>query len=234
MLNQPRSTNSYRKKPNKEEELLLERIVARYTPKREQNPEKIQSWKTFLKNQAKGTLAMDFFTVPTIRFKQLYCFFVIHHERRTIVHFSATYNPSASWIWKQLEPIFQKIKPPGYLIFDRSSYCSTHLIRAMKNMGIKPIQISYRSPWQNGIAERWVGNVRRDILDYVIILSQNHALELINEYVEYYNKDRTHYSLDKDTPEHRPILKKPSENSKVISIPRLGGLHHKYIWKKIA
>ena len=101
-------------------------------------------------------------------------------------------------------------------------------------MGIKSIQISYRSPWQNGIAERWVGSIKRELLDYVIILNQNHLYHLINEYVDYYNNERTHYNLDKDSPKRRLIQKKPSEESKISSHPRLGGLHHKYTWKKIA
>ena len=80
------------------------------------------------------------------------------------------------------------------------------------------------------MAERWIGSCRRELLDHVIILNRSHLLRLLNEYVEYYHQDRTHYHLDKDPPLGRPVLKKESDDDKVISLPRVGGLHHKYIW----
>ena len=101
-------------------------------------------------------------------------------------------------------------------------------------MNINPVRISVENPWQNGIAERWVGSVRRELLDLVIVFNKNHLYRLMEEYVHYYNKERTHYSLDKDPPIKRPIQKRPSEKSRVIALPRLGGLHHKYLWKKSA
>ena len=85
-----------------------------------------------------------------------------------------------------------------------------------------------------GIAERWVGSCRRELLDYVIILNQNHLYRLLEEYIEYYHQDRTHYHLDKDPPISRPIQKKGSDYDKVIALPRVGGLHHKYVWKEAA
>ena len=86
---------------------------------------------------------------------------------------------------------------------------------------------SVRSPWQNGIAERWVGSCRRDLLDHVIPLSERHLKRLLAEYVRYFHQDRTHLGLQKDTPDHRPAAD-PSEESTILSFPRLGGLHHRY------
>jgi len=101
-------------------------------------------------------------------------------------------------------------------------------------LGITPIRTSIRSPWQNGIAERWVGSCRRELLDYVIILNQRHLYSLPGEYIKYYHQDRTHYNLGKDPPVSRPVQKRESDNDKVIALPRVGGLHHKYVWKEAA
>ena len=98
----------------------------------------------------------------------------------------------------------------------------------VKAMGSQPIRTAFRSPWQNGIAERWVGSVHRDLLDHVIVLNQKHLRRLLNEYVRYYHEDRTHLGLGKDTPGGRVPALMPSNRHKVISSPRLGGLHHRY------
>jgi hypothetical protein len=91
----------------------------------------------------------------------------------------------------------------------------------------KPKRTSFRGPWQNGVAERWVGNCRRDLLDRVIVLNERHSKRLMNEYVRYYHEDRTHLGLDKQTPAGRNA-EKTNTSSTVVSIPRLGGLHHRY------
>ena len=85
-----------------------------------------------------------------------------------------------------------------------------------------------QAPWQNGVSERWVGSCRREILDHVIPLDEEHLRRLIRDYVGYYREDRIHDSLDKDTPNCRPIQQKPSPQATVISSPRRGGLHHRY------
>jgi hypothetical protein len=88
--------------------------------------------------------------------------------------------------------------------------------------------------WQNGIAERWVGSCRREILDHVIVLNEKHLRRLVQDYVNYHHQDRTHDSLHKDTPNRRPAEKRPSPTAKIISGARLGGLHHRYGWGEAA
>ncbi|MGD0481640.1 MAG: integrase core domain-containing protein [Terracidiphilus sp.] len=109
-----------------------------------------------------------------------------------------------------------------------STSFNAEMIDAVKGFDIKPKRASFRSPWQNGVAERWVGNCRRDLLDHVIVLNERHLKRLMNEYVRYYHEDRTHLSLDKQTPAGRVAAEDTSTRSKVVSIPRLGGLHHRY------
>jgi putative transposase len=95
-------------------------------------------------------------------------------------------------------------------------------------MGSHPTRTAFRSPWQNGVAERWVGSCRRDFLDHVVVLHERHLKRLMSEYVLYYHEDRIHLALAKDTPAGRPIATRSEGKSKVQAWPRLGGLHHRY------
>lgn len=117
---------------------------------------------------------------------------------------------------------------PRYLIFDRGSRFNEAMIDTVKMFGIKPKRISYRSPWQNGFAERWVGNCRRDLLDNVIVLNERHLKRLMNDYIRYYHEDRTYPALAKETPAGRLAEENCCVGSKVVSMPRLGGVHHRY------
>jgi transposase InsO family protein len=218
---------------------VSERSVSRYLAKISPEPygNKINKWMTFIKNHGKGIAAMDFFVVPTLFFKRLYCFFIIDHYRRRILHFNVTFHPNALWVSYQIQTVFSSIKSPKYIkymILDNDSIFSTLVIRTLQSLGISPIKTSIRSPWQNGIAERWIGSCRRELLDHVIVLNQKHLYRLLAEYIEYYHQDRTHYHLDKDPPLSRPIQTQESDDDKVIALPRVGGLHHKYVWKKAA
>ena len=100
-------------------------------------------------------------------------------------------------------------------------------------MGINEVKIAPRSPWQNPYVERLIGSIRRDCLDHMIVLNAEHLRCILMGYLNYYHNDRTHLSLEKDTPSGREIPKRP-ENGKVISLPRLGGLHHRYEWREAA
>lgn len=96
------------------------------------------------------------------------------------------------------------------------------------------MRTSFQSPWQNGVAERWVGSCRRELLDHVIVLSEEHLLRLLREFLAYYHNDRTHLSLSKDPPTPRAVCPPPSPHAAVISRPRVGGLHHRYEWRDAA
>jgi putative transposase len=172
---------------------------------------------------------MDFFTVSTLTFGILYCFFVIGHDRRRILHLNVTRNLNALWVTLQLRETWEYgQKPQQYLIFDRDAKFGAEVVSTVEAIGTQPIRTAFRSPWQNGIAERWIGSVRRDLLDHVIILNQQHLRRLLKEYVRYYDEDRTHLGLGKNTPGDRVPSSVPSNGHKVISLPRLGGLHHRY------
>jgi transposase InsO family protein len=115
-----------------------------------------------------------------------------------------------------------------YLIFDRGTQFNGEVIETVRSFGIKPKRTSFRSPWQNGVAERWVGNCHRDLFDHVIVLNERHLKRLTSAYVCYYHEDRTHLALAKGTPAGREAENNPEGNNRVVSMPRLGGLHHGY------
>jgi putative transposase len=98
----------------------------------------------------------------------------------------------------------------------------------VKDLDSQPIRTAFRSPWQNGVAECWVGSCRRDLLDHVIVLNECHLKRLMAEHVRYYHEDRTPLGLAKDTPEGRPAAIPSAEGNRIESFPRLGGFHHRY------
>src|SRR5450432_2733332 len=168
---------------------------------------------------------MDFFTVPTITFGLLYCFFVVAHDRRRILHFNVTRHPTSLWVVQQLREAFPFDSAPRFLIFDRDGKYGIEVPAAARSLGIRPVQTCFESPWQNGVAERWVESCRRDLLDHVIPVNEQHLKRLLSDYIRYYHEDRTHLGLAKQTPSQRI----PATNrGQVTGLPRLGGLHHRY------
>jgi putative transposase len=207
---------------------ISERTVLRWMRKAPRDPEPARRWTAFLINHREAIAAMDFFTVPSLAFGVLYCFFVIAHDRRRILHFNVTRNPTSAWVILQLRDAFPYDSAPGYLIFDRGANFSEEVVNMIKSFGIQPKRTTFRSPWQNGVAERWVGNYRRDLLDHVIALNERHLKRLMNEHVRYYHEDRTHIGLAKETPSGREPEKASRACGSIIAMPRLGGLHHRY------
>jgi transposase InsO family protein len=207
--------------------------VSRYLPKRDPDHGQRQRWKTFLRNHKHGIAAMDFLVVPTARFRLLYAWFVIGHGRREIIHFGVTEHPTSAWVIQHLREAFPNDTSPRVLIYDNDSIFSERVTETIKNIGILPRRTAFRSPWQNGIAERWVGSARRELLDHVIVLNEQHLHRLLREYVDYYNADRVHTQL-RDSPNGRPTEYRPSPEAQIVGLPRVGGLHHRYEWQEAA
>jgi transposase InsO family protein len=207
--------------------------VSRYLPKGPPDPGKQQRWMTFLRNHKHGIAAMDFFVVPTVGFRLLYVWFIIDHGQRRLIHFDVTTNPTAQWVIQQLREAFPYDSAPKYLIYDNDSIFSDYVTEAIKSFGIKPKRTAFQSPWQNGTAERWVGSARREMLDYVIVLNEQHLRRLLRDYIAYYNDERVHTRL-RDAPKHRPVEVRPSSTARVVGLPRVGGLHHRYTWREAA
>lgn len=156
--------------------------VSRYLPKPDPDHGQRQRWKTFLRNRRHGIAAMDFLVVPTARFRLLYAWFVIGHGRREIIHFGVTEHPTSSWVVQHLREAFPNDTSPRFLIYDNDSIFSERVTETIENIGIAPRRTAFRSPWQNGIAERWVGSARRELLDHVIVLNEKPLERLLREY----------------------------------------------------
>lgn len=207
---------------------ISERTVSRWMRKAPRDPEPAKRWAAFLSNHREVIAAMDFFTVPTITFGMLYCFFVISHDRRRILHWNVTKHPTSAWIIQQLREAFPFDSSTKFLVFDRGTNFNAEVIETIKSFSITPKRTSFRSPWQNGIAERWVGSCRRDLLDHVIVLNERHLKRPITEYMDYYHEDRTHLALEKATPSGRLTVADTDAGNRALSMPRVGGLHHRY------
>jgi len=192
-----------------------------------------QTWRTFIRNHMDITFSIDFFTVPTATFKILYVFIVLWNDRITVVHFNVTMNPTAEWTAQQMVEACPWDTAPIYLIRDRDSIYGSFFIDRIKNMGITEVKTAPRSPWQNPFVERLFGSIRRDCIDHLIVLNEDHLKRVLTEYLDYYHEDRTHLGLKKDTPSVRPV-QEGSEDGKVIAFPGLGGLHHRYEWQETA
>jgi putative transposase len=203
---------------------VSESTVAKYMTRHQKPPS--QTWRTFLENHTADLVSVDFFTVPTATFRIMYVFVILHHERREIVHFNATYNPTAQWTAQQLLEAFPFDSAPRYLLRDRDSIYGDQFQNRVKSLGIDEVLTAPRSPWQNPYVERIIGSIRRECLNHVIIFNERHLRRQLKSYAIYYNEARTHLSLDKQSPVPRSI--EPPERGKVVAIPHVGGLHHEY------
>jgi transposase InsO family protein len=197
--------------------------VAKYMVKRWGRPS--QGWLTFLRNHVPDIAAMDLFVVPTIGFDLLYAFVIVRLDRRDLVWINVTRNPTAEWVARQITEAFPWDEAPGYMIRDRDRIYGTIVTRRLRAMGIRDKPIAPASPWQNGFAERLIGSIRRECLDHVVILGEAHLRRILKSYADYYNRVRTHRSLNKDAPVSRPFQR----TGALKSLPILGGLHHHYV-----
>jgi putative transposase len=156
-----------------------------------------------------------------VRFKLLYVWFIIEHGRRRVLHINVTAHPTSSWTIQQLREAFPDEHAKRFLIHDNDAIFSDRVANAINSIGIKSTRTAYRSPWQNGIAERCVGTVKRELLDHVIVIDEKHLRRLLREYVDYYNEERVHTCL-RDSPNGRRTENRPSADADIVGLPRVG------------
>src|SRR5260370_15514970 len=156
-----------------------------------------QTWRTFLENYVKSTVAIDCFTVPTIRFQVLYVFLVLAHDRRRIVHFNVTAHPTAEWTGQQLREAFPFEEVPRYLLRDRDGIFGADFTKEVRNLGIEEVLSAPRSPWQRAYIERVIGSIRRECIDHMIVLNEASLYRHLKSFMAYYHETRTHLSLEK-------------------------------------
>jgi len=184
-----------------------------------------QGWKTFLRNQAAGIASIDLFVVRTISFKLFYGLVILRHARRRLVRIAVTTNPTAEWIAGQVTEAFPWNEAPRHLLRDRDGAFGPAYTRRVHAMGIRDHPTAARSPWQNGHVERLIGSVRHECLDHLVVFGEAHLRHVLKTYAGYYNKVRTHLSLDKDAPNCR----RTQTVGSIVAMSVLEGLHHQYV-----
>jgi putative transposase len=204
---------------------VSEATISRWMRRAPRVPDPAKRWLAFVRNHREANAAMDFFTVPTLTFRVLYCFFIISHDRRRILHRNVTRHPTSAWVAQQLREAFPFESGPTFLMCDHDAKYGSAVPAVIRSMGIKAVRTSIGCPWQNGVAERWVGSCRRELLDHIIAVSEGHLKRLLGEYISHYHEDRTHLGLEKHTPGRR---NRSSSRGRVIARARLGGMHHRY------
>src|SRR5213594_2354014 len=201
---------------------VAERTVSRLLPKRPTPPS--QSWRTLLTNHVRDLVSIDFFTVPTAGLRVLFVLVVLAHDRPRVLHFNVTAHPTAAWTAQQIVDAFPDDSAPKYLLRDRDRIYGDEFRKQVEVLGIKEVLSVPRSPWQRAYIERIIGSIRRECLDHVIIFDEASLRRTLRLYFRYYNESRLHLSLDRDSPNSRPV----QSLGKVIAIPEVGGLHHRY------
>jgi transposase InsO family protein len=183
-----------------------------------------QTWRTFLRNHAHHLWAADLFTVPTLTYKTLYVLVFIAHGRRKLVHVNVTANPTAAWVWRQLLGATPWGHKPRHLLRDRDAVYGRDFRQRAQRIGIDAIATPVRSPRANAVVERVIGTLRRECLDHLIVLDEQHLASVLAEFTRFYNQECPHRTLDLQTPEARP---RPVTGP-IRSRPMLNGLHYAY------
>jgi len=188
-----------------------------------------QAWATFLRNHAPDIWACDFLPITDALFRPLYAFVVIALGSRRVVHVGVTRHPTDAWVAQQLREATPFGQHPRYLIRDRDSKYGPAFTRLAAGAGIVEVRTAYRAPRQNAACERFLGSVRRECLDHVLVLDEAHLRRVLREYVAYFNGSRPHQGLQQripDGPEGPGV--RAATHGKIRAIPVLGGLHHTY------
>jgi len=203
---------------------ISQATVAKYMIRSRKPPS--QTWRTFLDNHVTDLVSVDILTVPTATFRILCVLVVLRHDRREVVHFNVTQNPTARWAAQQIVEAFPFDTAPRYLLRDRDSIYGEQFRRRVTSLGIEEILTAPRSPWQSPFVERLIGSIRCDCLNHVIVLNERHLLWRLRSYFTYYHEARTHLSLAKQCPNPRTVGL--PDKLRIIALPHVGGLHHEY------
>ena len=222
LIQQMSSTNPFWGAPRIHGELLKlgievsQATVAKYMVRRRGTPS--QNWRTFLRNHAEGIAAIDMFVVGAASFRLFYVMIILAHDRRKIVRTAVTEHPTAAWLSRQVTEAFPWDTAPRYLLRDRDSSYGSEFRSRVEAMGITEVVTAPRSPWQNAYVERVIGSIRRECLDHIVIFNERHLRRVLSSYVDYYQRTRTHLSLEKDCPDSRPIQLRSV--GRVVAIPK--------------
>ena len=187
---------------------ISQATVGKYMLRRPSTPS--PTWRSFLRNEASGIAAIDMFIEPSATFRLLFVTLILAHDRRKIVRVDVTQHPTAGWLSRQVTEAFPWDTAPRFLLRDRDTSYGAVFSRRVEAMSITEVITSPRSPWQNPYVERVIGSIRRECLDQLVIFNERHLRRILSSYEVYYQRTRTHLSLDKDCPHSRPIELPPT------------------------
>lgn len=187
-----------------------------------------QTWATFLKNHAKDIWACDFLPVMDLFFRPIWAFFIVELSSRRVVHFGVTRAPTDEWVAQQLREATPFGQAPRFLIRDRDSKYGKTFTRVAVGTSIEILKTPYRAPQANAICERFLGSVRRECLDHILVAGELLLYRVIREYVAYFNRARPHQGIEQQIPEGSPSVPEKPGKAKIIAFPVLNGLHHDY------
>jgi len=205
---------------------VSKRTIQRYMPKDRKEHSSSQNWATFLKNQAGNTWSCDFTVITDWLFRQWYVFVVMKLKTRQIVHVGVTKYPTDEWTAQQLREATPWGKGPKYLIRDRDKKYATHFSAVAGS--IKEVKTPYRTPQANGVCERFMGSLRRECMDHILIHDDKHLRRVVTDYAAYFNQERPHQGIEQRIPDRYDQTRSNPTKGQVTSKAILGGLHHSY------
>jgi hypothetical protein len=207
---------------------LSENTIWKYLRNRRYRPvPPSPAWRVFLRNHMHDAAGIDMFVVFTLTFQFLYVMLIVSHKRRKIVHIAATDRPTQDWLAHHVTLAFASGRRPRHLVRDRDPLYGQRFRERLRSLKTGERVTDRQSPWQNIYVERTIWSIRRECLDHIIVLGKEHLERVLHSYVRYYNNSRTHYALNKDSPVSRPVQSSSAGDS-IVSIPQVGGLHHRY------
>jgi len=188
-----------------------------------------QAWSAFLRNHAGEIWACDFLPVIDLGFRSLFAFFVIALGSRRVVHVGVTRHPTDAWVAQQLREATPFGAHPRFLIRDNDGKYGPCFDRLAAASGIRMLRTPVRAPRANAVCERFLGSVRRECLDHILILGEAHLRRVLHAYGAYFNDDRSHHGLGQAIPARAATAERPGTGAgRVVAFPILGGLHHDY------
>ncbi len=206
---------------------VAKRTIQRYLAGSRTPRPRGQTWATFRRNHAPAIWACDFLPVTDLAFRHLFAFFIVELASRRVVHVGVTRHPTDAWVAQQLREATPFGTAPRFLMRDNDGKYGPRFAGVAAASGIRVLRTPVRAPLANAVCERFLGSVRRECLDHLLVLGERHLMRVLREYVAYFNQDRPHQALAQATPAppHDVLAR---GNAPVYAVPILGGLHHAY------